>query len=842
MSNKQRDGRSRASRIWGWIGKIVGTLVLTGFLAGLIFACIFAMYIKNDLYDQTAFSVEGFELDQTSVIYYQDRETGQWEELRRLYENENRVWVGLEDIPLNLKNACIAIEDRKFEDHNGVDWLRTVRASLNMFTGKKIYGASTITQQLIKNLTHDDEVTVRRKLVEIFRAVELDSRYSKDDILEWYLNIIPLGQRCYGVQAAALTYFGKNVEDLTLAECASLIGITNNPSMYDPYLNEEANKKRQVDILYTMLEQGYISETQYEQAKREKLVFINKSSEISGSSSNYFSYFEDQVINEVVRDLMEKTGYEYEVALRMLQTGGYKIYCTIDPKVQAAAEAVYEDLANIPGVESSQQLQSAIVITDNKTGDVAAMVGGLGEKEGSLLLNRATQSYRQPGSILKPVSVFAPALEAGVITPATVYDDTPTQFTEKEAWPENMDKTYRGLVSVNDAVAYSLNTVAVKLVNELGEEICFNSAYENFGLKSMVRERVTSNGAVLTDMDLAPLALGALNGGGVSVKAMAEAYTVFPNNGLYREARTYTRVLDAAGKVVLDNTQDSHVAISEETAWYSNDMMMGVVEYGTGTGAQLENMQVAGKTGTTDNDVDRWFAGYTPYYTAVVWCGHDYPEPVILTDSEENPAVMLWHQVMSRVHAELEPADFDKPTDVVQVIYCRDSGMLATEACRRDARGDRTTIGELRLEDVPTENCTTHVMVEICGDHVANRYCGQVPDNELHEIGMINVRRVFPISGIVVGDQPYVLSSASVPPGYFEAISPVVDPLNLECYVHSMEDVPEEEEEEDKKPEGEEEEDDGRYTLQELINKWLGLDQKEETEETVEGEEQDVDS
>ncbi len=831
MTKKQRDDRSRASRIWSWIGKIFGTLVLTGFLAGLIFACIFAVYIKNDLYDQTDFSVEGFELDQTSVIYYQNRETGQWEELRRLYENENRVWVGLEDIPLNLKNACIAIEDRRFNDHNGVDWLRTIRASLNMFTGKKIYGASTITQQLIKNLTHDDEVTVRRKLVEIFRAVELDSRYSKDDILEWYLNIIPLGQHCYGVQAAALTYFGKNVEDLSLAECASLIGITNNPSMYDPYLNEEANKKRQVDILYTMLEQGYISETQYEQAKKEKLVFVNKSEEISGSSSDYFSYFEDQVINEVVRDLMEKTGYEYEVALRLLQTGGYKIYCTIDPEVQAAAEAVYEDLSNVPGVESSQQLQSAIVITDNKTGDIVAMVGGLGEKEGSLLLNRATQTYRQPGSILKPISVFAPALETGLVTPATVYDDTPTQFTEKAAWPENMDKTYRGLVSINDSVAYSLNTVAVKLVNELGEETCFDYAYKNFGLKSMVRERVTSNGAVLTDMDLAPLALGALNGGGVSVKAMAEAYTVFPNNGLYREARTYTRVLDAAGKVVLDNTQDSHTAVSEETAWYCNYMMMHAVEYGTATGAQMENMQVAGKTGTTDNDVDRWFAGYTPYYTAVVWCGHDYPEPVILTDSDENPAVMLWQEVMSRIHADLEPADFYKPTDVVQVLYCRDSGLLATEACRCDARGDRTIVGELRLEDAPTESCTTHVMVDLCGDHVANEYCGQVPDNELRQAGMVNVRRVFPISGIVVEDQPYVYSTANVPPGYFEAISPDVDPLNLECYDHSMEDVPQEEEEETDRPQDEEDEDDGRYTLQELINKWLGLEEKDETAE-----------
>ncbi len=813
MAKNYSNDRSRASVVWGWIGKIFGTLVLVGFLTLLIFACIFAMYIKNDLTEQVDFSVEGFELDQTSVIYYQDRATGQWKELRRLYENENRVWVGLEDIPLNLRNACIAIEDRKFEDHQGVDWLRTIRASLNMFTGERIYGASTITQQLIKNLTHDDEVTVRRKLLEIFRALEFEKQYSKDDILEWYLNIIPLGQRCYGVQAASLVYFGKNVEDLSLAECASLIGITNNPSMYDPYLNEEANKSRQVDILYTMLNQGYISESQYDQAKNEKLVFVNKSAESDGDSTNYFSYFEDQVINEVVRDLMEKTGYEYEVTLRMLQTGGYKIYCTIDPEIQAQVESVYEDLNSLPEAESSQQLQSAMVITDNETGDVVAMVGGVGKKEGSLLLNRATQSYRQPGSALKPMTVFAPALELGVVTPASVYDDTPYQFTEKAAWPENMDKTYYGLTSINDAVARSSNTVAVKLVAEIGEQVCFDFARNNFGLTSMVQERVTSTGAVLTDADLAPLALGALNGGGVTVKALAEAYTAFPNGGVYREARTYTRVLDSNDKVVLDNTQDTNVAISEKTAWYSTYMMSNTVASGTGTGAQLNNMAVAGKTGTTDDDKDRWFAGYTPYYTAVVWCGHDYPESVVLKDSDANPAVLLWQKVMAGIHQNLEPAQFRKPTDVVQVSYCRDSGLLATEACRSDARGDRTVTGDLSLEDVPTENCHVHVMVDICGDHVANEFCAEVPNNRLHEVGMVDIERVFPISGIVVQDQSYIHYSGAIEPGWYEAEAPVVDPLNLECYVHSEEDIPKDEEEE--------EEEDGGLNLGDLINQWL---------------------
>lgn len=794
MAGKHKEKNTSSGSIWSWVGKIFGTMVLIGFIALLIFACIFAVYIKKDLSKQVDFSVEGFALDQTSVIYYQDRQTGQWEELRRLYEKENRVWVGLEEIPIDLKNACIAIEDKRFEEHQGVDWLRTIRASLNMFSGNKIYGASTITQQLIKNLTHEDEVTVRRKLVEIFRALEFENKYSKDDILEWYLNIIPLGQRCYGVQAASRVYFGKNVEELSLAECASLIGITNNPSMYDPYLNPEANKERQETILYAMLKQGYISETQYEQARNEELVLVNKSEETSGSG-DYFSYFEDQVIDEVVRDLMEKTGNNYEVTLRMLQTGGYQIYCTIDPEVQAQVDKVYEDLSNLPNTASSQQLQSAIVITDNETGDVVALAGGVGEKEGSLLQNRATQSYFQPGSILKPVSVYAPALEMGVITPATVMDDTPYQFTEYDAWPQNMDRTYQGLMSIREAVSQSVNTIAVKLVAQLGTDVCFDFAKNNMGLSSLVEERITSSGAVLSDVGLAPLALGALNGGGVTVKSMAQAYTAFPNNGVLREARTYTRVLDAQGRVVLDNTQDTSVAMSGKTAWYSTDMMMDAVESGTGTGARLENMQVAGKTGTTDGDKDRWFAGYTPYYTAVVWCGYDYPEEMILTDTTANPAVTLWQMVMEGIHEDLSSATFSRPTDVVTASFCRDSGLLATEACRKDVRGDRTVTGELSLEDVPTELCDCHEMVEICGDHVANEYCGQVPGNRLKEVGLLRVDRVFPISGIEVADQSYVFDSGTVEPGYYTAASPEVDPISLPCYDHSNEDVPEEEEE-----------------------------------------------
>lgn len=792
----------RARRIWRRIGKIFGTLLLTGFLTLLVFVCIFAVYIKNDLSEQVDFSVEGYAMDQTTVLYYQDRDSGEWKVLKELYGEENRVWVSYEKIPYNLKKACIAIEDKRFDEHQGVDWLRTIKASVNMFLGgSTAYGASTITQQLIKNVTHEDEVTVRRKLVEIFRALDYEKKHTKDEILELYLNIIPLGEHCYGVQAAAQTYFGKNVEELTLAECASLIGITNNPSKYNPYLNPEKNKERQEIILSEMLDQGYISQSQYQQAVAQELVFVNRSGE--DDSGDYFSYFEDQVITEVVYDFMEKTGYEYDLALKLLQTGGYKIYCTIDPEVQAAVDKVYQNLGNIPDTASSQQLQSAIVVTDNVTGDIVALAGGVGEKSGSLIWNRATQSRLQPGSILKPISVFAPALESGLVTPASVYDDTPYQFTDRAAWPKNADSTYRGLVSINDAVCYSLNTVAVKLVAEMGTDYCFSFAKNRFGLSNLKEEYVTASGAVLTDVDLSALALGDLRGGGVTVREMAAAYGAFANQGYYREARIYTRVLDADGKVILDNSQNTNEAMSPMTTWYSTYMMQNTVAYGTATGAQLENMAVAGKTGTTSNDYDRWFAGFTPYYTAVVWCGYNDPEEIVLTDTTENPAVVLWRMVMEDVHADLPEKTFDKPTDVVIATYCADSGLLATEACKNDPRGDRTITGELYLADVPTQSCNVHRMVKICreSNHVANEYCSQVPGNSLYEKGLLDIDRIFPIAGIVVKDQAYVSPSHPIPAGYHTGVSQEVDSISVECYIHSEEDLP--------KPEEDEEEEEG---------------------------------
>ena len=385
MENENMQRSGYVKRFFGHFGRVVGTLLLVFMITMVIFACIFTAYLRNYLMPQVSFSLDSFRLNQTSVIYYENKETGQLETLQNLYGNENRIWASYNEIPDYLVYATVAIEDKRFFEHNGVDWLRTMRAGANLFMGSNsTYGASTITQQLVKNLTSDDEITVRRKLVEIFRALEMEKQYNKEEILEWYLNTIYLGEQAYGVRTASYTYFAKDVSKLSLAQCASLIAITNNPSLYDPYISDnsrERNQTRQHYILYEMLDQGYITEEEYNSAIAEELVFDYASSDADYTDdSSYYSYFVDTVVRDVVRELVNATGYDADVVNQMILGGGYQIYSTIDVEAQAAAEKIYENLENIPATESAyQQLQSAIVIIDNETGDIAAMVGGVGE-------------------------------------------------------------------------------------------------------------------------------------------------------------------------------------------------------------------------------------------------------------------------------------------------------------------------------------------------------------------------------------------------------------------------------------------------------------------------------
>ncbi|MBQ9980375.1 MAG: PBP1A family penicillin-binding protein, partial [Oscillospiraceae bacterium] len=648
--------------------------------------------------------------------------------------DENRIIVSYDQIPKHLRDAAVAIEDKRFYSHQGVDWYRTVAAVFNMFLSMDdTFGGSTITQQLIKNTTGEDQVTVKRKLVEIFQALELEKKYTKKQILESYLNTIYFGQKCYGVQTAANMYYGKDVSELSLAESAALIGITNNPSLYDPYISDasrERNKSRQEDILYEMLKQGKITQAEYDEAVDEELVFTRGNASDTTKKNTAYSWFVDEVIRDVTEDLMEKYDLNEQGARTMLYTGGYSIYATIDMDIQNIVDEVYENTENMPYADSDlgQTLQSAIVVTDPYTGHVVAMAGGIGEKTESLNWNRATMSKRSPGSSIKPLTVYGPALELGYITPYSVLDDSPLYFDyaggKNGFYPKNdFGYVYSGACTIMYAVQRSLNTVAAKVVDGISPEQAFRFGYENFGLETLIAERFSDDGRTKwSDVDIAPMALGALTDG-VSVKDMAAAYGAFANQGYFNEPITYTHMTTDDGEIILENEITPSYAVSEVTAYYMNNLLTNAVSIGTGTPGRFSGMTIAGKTGTSDSNTDRWFCGYTPYYSAAVWVGFDIPEEVVV--SGNNPAVLMWKYVMERVHEDLEYAKFTTPDDIVSSNYCMDCGNVPNEYCELDVRGTRVATGLFHVSDVPRQVCTCHVPVDICdeSEHVAGTTC-----------------------------------------------------------------------------------------------------------------------
>ncbi len=776
-------------RILLWVMILAATLSVVAAFAGIIFYNKFSDYLKSDVIPKSEEYADSLQLDnislaQTSILYCRDPESGVYRELQQLYSSENRIWVSYDEIPRDLVNAAVAIEDRRFMEHDGVDWLRTLSAVQNFIGGDSSFGGSSITQQLIKNLSSEDDVTINRKVQEIFRALAVEKKYTKEEIMEWYLNTIYLGEGCYGVQSAAKVYFAKDVSELTTQECACLIAITNNPSMYDPYIAPNSNEKRRRTIMSEMYDQGYIAtEEAYEEAKAQELVFRNglydseeylcTQCEFQGERSEYnkedsrfycpncgaentevkkstgYSYFVDTVYRDVVEDLSKQYGLSELAAQQLLLTGGYKIYTTMDPNVQAQMDDIYENLDNVPKTVSIQQLQSAMIIIDNSTGDIVAMKGGVGEKDGSLTFNRA-ESRLPTGSAIKPIAVYAPAIEAGLITPATVYEDS--SIYDYEDWPQNSSRSYAGLTNVLEGVKQSLNTISVKVLKDLTVEASYAFLTQKLGITTLV-ERVESGGKEYTDMALAPLGLGELTYG-MTVREVTQAYATFPNKGVFREARTYTTVVDPEGNIILDNTQESHTAMSERTSYYINYMLREVVSSGTGTPAYINNMTSCGKTGTSNNNQTRWYAGYTPYYTAVVWCGYDEMEQIILSDSYTNPAIVMWRQVMRPIHEGLEWRGFSTPGDVGTYTLCADCGKLAEEFCKTEVRGDRTIKVPLYWQDAPKDKCDCHIRVKVCEatGKLCNDYCELVPGNTVKEVSML----IFSKDWKEKKDEPYV--------------------------------------------------------------------------------------
>lgn len=778
MSYSPRTSRSRKKRgpvarfFRGLLGVLL-TILLVGILAGIIVASAFAIYVNNyiDPVVDESVLISGSSSQTTKIYYYnyEDRvnRIGEAVELedQRLYGEENSLWVPLSDIPQNLIDAFVSVEDHRFWDHPGVDWIRTGGAVLNFFTSSKSYGGSTITQQLIKNLTGNNDYTIQRKVQEILCALNLEKTLSKNQILEMYLNIVPLSQHCVGVSTAAYTYFGKSVSDLTLVECAALARITNRPTYYDPIQNPENNKNGRQTVLDLMLKFGKITQSEYDEAYNADLVLNVQSAASRQVTTN--SWFTDTVIEDVIDDLVA-AGYNRTVASKMVYYGGLSIYTTMDPEVQSVLEAVYADDSNFPADDRGVPAKSAMCIIDPETGDLLGVVGQRGVKSGNRILNYATQTKRSPGSTIKPISVYAPALEEGIITYGSVYDDVPVWFnTASEsgtpiAWPGNAPYVYRGLTTVNSAVERSVNTIAVRVLQDLGLDKSFSYVRDRLMISSLIERATDSQGRGYTDKGLAALALGQLNLG-LTVREITAAYATFANHGICSKTRSYLYVYDSEGNVLLDNSYKANIVFSEQTSYIMTQMLENVVKNGTARGVTLKNqVEVAGKTGTAGDDYDRWFLGYTPYYVGGVWYGFEYPKSLSYLSS--NPCISIWDKVMTQLHQKYideaaaggEPLKtFEQPDGIVKVTYCMDSGKLMTDACRADPRGSRADTGYFTAATAPKTYCDCHVLVDYDTVNGGIAHEGTPPEN-IAKVGLIRVNdRSFPVQ-VIVTDAQYV--------------------------------------------------------------------------------------
>ena len=700
-------GNRKGTGIGHLLSRILITLVLIGVLCGCFCGIAFAMYVHiyiNPSAQETAAEIsKGLGLNLNSFIYAKESDSDEYTLYETIKGKENREWVDSDKIPDTLKNAVVAIEDERFYKHHGVDWVRTIGAVKGWLLGGTQYGGSTITQQLIKNITADNDYSVKRKVNEIFRAFALEKEIDdKDRILVMYLNTIYLGYNSYGVQTAAMQYFDKDVSQLDLAESAVLAGLTNNPSIYDVYNHPEKVKERQETILAQMLDQKMISQEEYEAAVAEELNY-RPYEEYQQEIKSTYSYFTDEVIKDVINDLMTEKGYSRLVAENMVYSGGLNIYATIDTKVQNALDEVWANADNFPNTEKYGEIpQSAMVITD-KQGNIVGIAGGRGEKTSSRGFSYASDARRQPGSSIKPLATYGPAMDAGIATPdTTVYDRALIQDEEGNPWPMNDGKYPTGrAMTVKEGMTRSLNTISAQLLKQLTPQKSYEFMTQQLGFK-LVDSRTNEDGTVQSDIDLAPLALGALTDG-VTVREMAGGFSTFINDGVCGGTRTYTKVTDSEGNTVIENTPNTDKGFTNvRTDYYMLDCLQNVTAHGTAYGIQLDGVETGGKTGTTTSNTDIWFCGITPKYSGAVWVGYEHNYR--LDGLYGRNAANIWLAVMQKVHAGDSGLVFDShPQDFEEVTYCMDTGLLASGACR--AAG-RAATGRFWKGKAPTETCS----------------------------------------------------------------------------------------------------------------------------------------
>ena len=705
---------------------------------------------------------------------------GDGNQLRKLTApSSNRLPVSIDQIPVDLQHAVVAIEDERFYEHNGIDVRGILRAFVkNLSSGDLSEGASTITQQLLKNnvftnWTQESTWLERftRKIQEQYLAVEIEKKINnKNVILENYLNTINLGAGTYGVQAAARKYFNKDVWDLNLSECTTLAGITQNPTQYNPIEHPEANAKRRKEVLDHMIDQGYITQEQYDQVINDDIYSEIQAAQVLNEETDntVYSYFEDELIDQVINDLMNIKGYTRTQAQNLVYSGGLSIYTTQDASIQKILDEEYADPSNYPDyvqyaldyaltvqnpdgeevnyskemlrlyfqnedpefdllfdsqeegqsyvdrykehvladgstvvserVSFAPQPQSSMSIIDQHTGYVKAIIGGRGEKTASLTLNRATDTTRQPGSTFKILSTYAPALNEKGMTLATTFEDEPYNYPDGSP-VNNASKSYGGTTTIRRAIQNSINVVAVKCLEEVTPELGLQYL-DNFGFTTLAHGTEAdkdADGTIWTDANL-PMALGGLTHGVTNVELCA-AYAAIANNGNYIEPIYYTKILDHNGNVLIEKNSAGRSVIKESTAWLLTSAMEDVVNQGTGTACQLDDMTVAGKTGTTDAYNDLWFVGYTPYYTCAVWSGFDNNEklPEDARDFHKN----LWKKVMTRIHEGLPDKEFDMPASVEKISICEETGLLPRAGC--------PVITEyFDIGDVLTDYCDQH--------------------------------------------------------------------------------------------------------------------------------------
>ncbi len=768
--------------------KMGGVLLLKIFLVGVLAVFVGAVSVAIGAFKGVISSAPNITfLDVVPEGYATTVYDSEGHEMTKLIaENSNRTYVSMEKIPKHLADAFVAIEDERFYSHNGIDIKGILRAGTTIVKsgGEKSQGGSTITQQLLKNNVFEGWATeketmakVKRKVQEQYLAVNIERELSKEQILELYMNTINLGQNTLGVQAASMRYFGKQVYQLNLSECAVIAAITQNPTAKNPISHPDKNKERRDATLKKMKELGYITEAEYNAAMEDDVYSRIQTVNQSNVSNAVNSYFVDELTEQVVEDLQNECGYDSQQAYRMLYSGGLKIYTTMDPQIQSIADEVFGNEDNFPAnaryyltynltidkangdVENHSpqmfekyfkqfnpnfnslyaseedamaateeykaavmeegdevraenasiaiQPQVSLTVEEQSTGYVVAMVGGRGPKLASRTLNRASNTMRQPGSTFKIVAAYAPALDSLGLTLADVKVDEPYNYSNGRPVSNWYGGAYRGIQTLRQGIAQSLNIIAVKTITQVTPPLAFEYL-KKFGFTTLVESRTTPDGRVVGDINQS-LALGGLTDG-VTNMELNGAYASIANQGRYIKPTLYTKILDNDGNVILDKTnQEGSQIIKETTAFLLTDAMVSVVTAGTGGAVNFGNMSIAGKTGTTSDYNDVWFAGFTPYYTATVWAGYDNNEK-LPGDGSRGLAQKLWRSVMSKVHADLPNKPFPTPNGIVTATVCAKSGKLPIPGmCDGCLKTEYFAQGT-----VPTASCDVHYNGSIC--------------------------------------------------------------------------------------------------------------------------------